>query len=365
MRLNVELGARTYPVVISTEGLGALGAEIRDTLGAPSWVVVVSNDRVWPIYGDAVKASLLAAGIDLMLVVLPDGEAQKCAASWVGLTESILALGVDRSTPIVAVGGGVIGDLAGFAAATIMRGLPFVQVPTTLLSMVDSSVGGKTGINTARGKNLLGAFHQPSLVFAALNTLSTLDEQDFLSGMGEVVKHGLIGDSVLFSICAEQSTEILARNPSLIAELVARSVSLKAKIVASDEREEGLRAVLNLGHTVGHAIETTLLGTEAPLSHGLCVGIGCLAEVRWAEARGDCVAGVGRRLAAALTALGMPVEPPMLDVEAVLRAVKFDKKGHRGKLRTAVVVDVGRVRLTEIDFAEIPTLFHSLLGFSK
>ena len=365
MRLSVDLGDRSYPVVLEAGGLEGIGLAVRDVLEAPPRAIIVSNDRVWPLYGPVVEASLSDAGIQTDCIVLPDGEASKGMDGWAGLTDALLRCGVDRSTPVLGLGGGVIGDLAGFAAATVMRGLPYVQVPTTLLAMVDSSVGGKTGINTAHGKNLIGAFHQPRLVFASMGTLATLDPEEFRSGLGEVVKHGLIGDQALFDICADRADAIAACEPEVVGELVRRSVLLKARVVAEDERELGLRAVLNLGHTVGHAIETTLMGTDAAMPHGLCVAIGCLAEVRWAEARGDCAAGTSKELERVIQGLGLPQVPPALDVAAVYAAAKFDKKGHRGRLRTAIVEAVGRVRLAEIDGAEISAMFHSLPGFSR
>ena len=363
MRLTVDLGAHAYPVILSTDGLTGLGEAVAEALDSPQRAIVVSNDRVWPLYGQDLVSSLQAAGIAPEHIVVPDGEASKCINVWADLTDAILRLRPDRATPVIALGGGVIGDLAGFAAATVLRGLPWVAVPTTLLSMVDSAVGGKTGINTPQGKNLIGAFHQPCLVFAAISTLSTLDAHEFLSGLGEVVKHGIIGDEDLFAICAEQSGAILAREPSVVAELVSRCVALKASVVAEDEYEQGRRAVLNLGHTVGHAIETVLLGTEAKMPHGLCVAIGCLAEVRWAVKRGDCDEATAHRVATVFGGLGLPSTPPALDMHALLRAARFDKKGHRGRLRTAVVEAVGRVRLTEIDSTEISAMFHSLPGF--
>jgi 3-dehydroquinate synthase len=362
--MTVELGDRSYPVMLDTGGLEGLGSAIASVLGSPR-CIVVSNDVVWPLLGGSVEASLADAGLSFSLILVPDGEEQKNLTRWRGLVEEMLRRKVDRGTAVVAVGGGVIGDLAGFAAATVMRGLPLVQVPTTLLAMVDSSVGGKTGVNTDLGKNLVGAFHQPQLVFASMGTLSTLSDDEFRSGLGEVVKHGVLGDRALFEVCGSQAKRIVARDPLLSCELVERSIRVKAGVVAQDEREAGLRAILNLGHTVGHAIEATLLRSGSPLAHGVCVGLGLIAEVRWAEACGVCPEGTGDRVQSVLSGLGLPIRSPPIELDELLNAASFDKKVVRGTLRTAIVEDIGRVRLTEIPQEEVRDLFNSLPGFLR
>jgi 3-dehydroquinate synthase len=362
--MTVELGDRSYPIMLETGGLEGLGSAIASVLGSPR-CIVVSNDVVWPLLGSCVEASLADAGLSFSLILVPDGEEQKNLTRWRALVEEMLKRRVDRATAVVAVGGGVIGDLAGFAAATVMRGLPLVQVPTTLLAMVDSSVGGKTGVNTELGKNLVGAFHQPRLVFASMGSLSTLSDEEFRSGLGEVVKHGVLADRALFELCESQAKRIVARDPLLSCELVERSIRVKAGVVAQDERETGLRAILNLGHTVGHAIEATLLRSGSPLAHGLCVGLGLIAEVRWAEAGGFCPEGTGDRVQSVLSGLGLPIRPPPIEQDELMKAASFDKKAVRGTLRTAIVEDIGRVRLTEIPQEEVRDLFNSLPGFLR
>jgi 3-dehydroquinate synthase len=363
MQLSVDLPEQSYPVFIEPGGIEGLGRAIVDVLGPVDRVVIVSDSTVWPLVGEVCEASLTAAGVSSAQCIIGCGEAEKSIATWSRVLEEVLDLGVDRSTPIVAVGGGLVGDLAGFVAATAMRGLPFIQVPTTLLAMVDSAVGGKTGVNTRHGKNMVGAFYQPQLVFAAMSLLGTLDEDEFYSGLGEVVKHALLADAELFALCEQDAAAIRARQPDILTEVVAACVRIKASVVVQDERESGWRAVLNLGHTVGHAIEATLIGTPRAIPHGLCVAIGLIAETAWAERLGACPAGTTARLEALITALGLPQCPTGLDAAAVLAQVKFDKKVRRGKLQTAVVEGVGRVRLAEIDGTEVEGLFHSLPGF--
>ena len=364
MQLMVDLGDRSYPVVVTAEGMGGLGEAIRKTLPDVVRVVAVSNETVWPLFSKAVVASMARVGIQVDPIVVPDGEAEKSVSRWQSVVARMLDLGIDRSTPVVAVGGGVVGDLAGFAAATVLRGVPFVQVPTTLLAMVDSSVGGKTGINTPHGKNLIGAFHQPKLVYASIAALNHLPEQEFQSGLGEVLKHGLLADSVLFERCRTETASIARREADVIEDMVVRSIQVKANVVAQDEREGGLRAVLNLGHTVGHAVETVLMGTPNALPHGICVGIGLAAEVAWAVQRGACLGATQESVVEALVSLGLPIAPPQIDPNAVVQAAAFDKKNRRGKLVTPIVEGVGQVRLIEIDLDERSELFNSLPGFS-
>jgi 3-dehydroquinate synthase len=362
MRMSVDLGERSYPIHMETGGLERLGPVLLEVLGPTPRVVLVSNPVVAPLHGPAAEASLRGAGIELVSLQVPDGEASKGLGTWQELVLELLEAGVDRHTPVLALGGGVTGDVVGFAAATALRGLPFVQVPTTLLAMVDSAVGGKTGVNTSHGKNLVGAFHQPVLVFSAMQTLQSLPQRELRCGLGEVVKHGVLADPALLDLCVSAGPEILAGEGDVLAELVRRSCLIKAAVVSADERESGQRVVLNLGHTVGHALETVLSGTAQPLPHGECVAIGLLAEARWAVSKGACSAAVPERIATVLGVLGLPTAPPPVRMLDLVAAAGFDKKVHRGRLKTAIIEAIGRVRLTDIDAAEIPHLFHSFPG---
>ena len=363
MRLTVDLPQQSYPVFLEPGGLDGLGQAVLNVMGDIDRVVVVSDATVWSHLSEQCIASFDAAGIRSDVCLIGCGETEKTVATWTRLVEELLDLAVDRATPVIAVGGGLVGDVAGFAAASVMRGMPLVQVPTTLLSMVDSAVGGKTGVNTRHGKNMLGAFHQPALVYSAMSVLSSLHAREFRSGLGEVVKHALLGDEALFEKCEQGAARILAREPEILTDVVGSCVRVKAGVVAQDERESGWRAVLNLGHTVGHAIEATLIGTERAIPHGVCVAFGLVAETAWAERIGACPVGTVDRLRALLDSLGIPPCPPDLDAEMVLQQVVFDKKVRRGKLRTAVVEGVGSVRLTEVAVDEVQDLFHSLPGF--
>ncbi|HNH46810.1 MAG TPA: 3-dehydroquinate synthase family protein, partial [Myxococcota bacterium] len=263
-RQEIGLGERSYAVVVAPDFQG-LGAELRQ-VQAGERCVVVRNPTVQGLYGAAVRKELEGAGWKVEEVEIPDGEAHKNIQSWATLVDALLSLGVDRKTPVLALGGGVTGDLVGFAAATVMRGLPFVQVPTTLLAMVDASVGGKTGVNTDAGKNLVGSFYQPVLVWAALHTLKTLEEVDLRSGLGEVLKHALIEGEVALSSCEKMAPALLRRDPGALSAVIEDSIRTKARLVEADERESGPRAVLNLGHTLGHAIEK--VGGYGRMGHG-------------------------------------------------------------------------------------------------
>jgi 3-dehydroquinate synthase len=271
-RIRVDLGDRSYDIDVGHGLLAGAGARIRPLLAQPR-VVVVTDERVANLYLEELTASLAAAGIVHAAVVLPPGEATKDFPHLADLCDQVLALGIERRTTLLALGGGVIGDITGFAAAILLRGLDFVQVPTTLLAQVDSSVGGKTGINTKAGKNLVGAFHQPKLVLADTATLTTLDDRQLRAGYAEVVKYGLLGDAPFFDWLEEYGDAVLRREPAALQRAVAVSCRAKAAVVAADEREGGIRALLNLGHTFGHALEAET-GFGAVLLHGEAVAVG-------------------------------------------------------------------------------------------
>lgn len=359
MVLTVDLpGGRAYPIHVVDGGLEGLGETLAAAI-SPRRVALVTNPVVGALYQDAAIDSLSAAGFSPELLHIPDGEAHKTVQTWHMLVESLLRAGIDRKTPVIALGGGVTGDIVGFAAATALRGVPLVQVPTSLLAMVDSAVGGKTGVNSPRGKNLIGAFYQPALVYAAMGTLKTLDLAEIRSGLGEVIKHGLLRDRALFELCAAHPDEILALDPVLMRQLVVRCCTVKAAVVAEDERESGIRAILNLGHTVGHAIENRLGYGE--MRHGECVAVGVIAEARWAAARGDCAPELPAQIQAVTARLGLPTAAPTLRIEALLDAAQSDKKLSRGTLSTAILEDIGKVRLARIPADEIPAMMAQLL----
>ena len=357
-RQEIGLGERSYNVVVAADFRG-LGAELRKVQEGER-CVVVSNPTVGALYGAVVRRELEAEGWKVEYLEIPDGEIHKNLQTWGRLVEALVNLGVDRKTPVVALGGGVTGDIVGFAASTVMRGLPFVQVPTTLLAMVDASVGGKTGVNTEAGKNLVGSFYQPVLVWAALQSLESLAEVDLRSGLGEVVKHALIEGEVALSDCERMAPALLKRDPEGLAKMIEASIRTKARLVEADEREAGPRAVLNLGHTLGHAIET--VGGYGRLGHGEAVGLGILAVARFGWGRGWLTEReLPQRIHGLLGRMGLPQKLPFeADAEALARAIGFDKKRARGMLKIVVPQAPGEVVLRKLSMEEVPALVDAL-----
>ncbi|MBE7217173.1 MAG: 3-dehydroquinate synthase, partial [Caulobacteraceae bacterium] len=298
--LRVQLGERAYPVLVGPGLLARAGALLAPRLKRAR-VAVVADATVARLHGETLRAGLAAAGVAAEFVEVPPGEASKSWGELERVCDRLLALGLERGELVAAFGGGVVGDLAGFAAAITKRGLDFVQVPTTLLAQVDSSVGGKTAIDTPRGKNLIGAFHQPRLVLADLDVLATLPDRELRAGLAEVLKHGLLADRGYFERTTAALPALLARDPAALAEAVSRSVEIKADIVARDEREGGVRAWLNLGHTFGHALEAET-GFGAGLNHGEAVGLGCALAFRLSAAEGLCAASEAEAAVAGLAA---------------------------------------------------------------
>ncbi len=355
-RVDVDLGGRSYPVAVA-RSFHALPAYMESVGLADSHVVLVSDETVGPLWGDAAERALSRTSRTVRRLEIPAGEAQKNVRTWSGVVDSILSGEVSRRTVIVALGGGVVGDIVGFAAATVMRGLPLVQLPTTLLAAVDSSVGGKTAVNHARGKNLLGSFHQPRLVYAALDTLDTLPDAERVAGLGEVLKMAVIeGEAALAAL--EHDAEALAGGGTeVLARVVGRCVAAKAAVVATDEREAGWRAILNAGHTVGHGLEAA--AGYGALRHGEAVAIGLVAEIEWATRCGHCVEeGLPARLRRLCVLLGLPSEIPNLSREGILAAMRLDKKGVGDTLTVPVPRTLGEMRLVDVAIRHL----HQLLA---
>ena len=341
-RVDVALGDRSYPVLIG-RGLLRDPTPWRGMFPNAGRILVVTNEIVARWYLAPLLAGLPGTATAL---VLPDGESEKTLANVERIFEALATTRLTRDGTVVALGGGVIGDLAGFAAACWMRGVRFVQVPTTLLAMVDSSVGGKTGVNIARGKNLVGAFHQPSLVVADLAALDTLPDRELRAGLAEVVKYGAIGDADFFAWLEAHAAALCARDPEALARAVAQSCTHKARIVARDERESGERALLNFGHTFGHALEQVT--GYATLLHGEAVAIGMLQAARLSAALGLADDRAARRLEALLVAIGLPTAPPAgLDPVVLLDAMALDKKASAGSLRFVLWHGIGEARVVE------------------
>jgi 3-dehydroquinate synthase len=344
LTIPVGLGARAYDVVVGSGLLDQAGAHIAP-FQSRGRTAVVSDETVWGLHGARLTAALDRAGINALPVIVPPGEGTKSFEGLADVTDRLLALELDRGDIITAFGGGVVGDLAGFAAAIYKRGVDFVQIPTTLLAQVDSSVGGKTAIDTPRGKNLVGAFHQPRLVLADLDVLATLDAREMRAGYAEVIKYGLLGDHAFFEWLEANGADVLAREPAALARAVARSVEMKAEIVAEDEREQGRRALLNLGHTFGHALESET-GYGAALLHGEAVGAGMALAFRFSARLGHCSGQDAERAARAIAAAGLPtrledVSGHPFYADRLVAHMGQDKKAEGGRLTFILTRGIG------------------------
>ncbi len=338
--LNVALGERTYPILIGP-GLIDDAGKMLARLASPR-VAVVSNEVVAPLYLERLVRPLQEAGVRVCSVILPDGEATKQWDSLNRIHDTLLAERCDRTTTVVALGGGVIGDLAGFAAATYQRGVPFIQVPTTLLAQVDSSVGGKTGINHPRGKNMIGAFWQPRLVLADTDTLKTLPDRELSAGLAEVIKYGLIRDLPFLEWLEAHMDALLARDAAALSHAIERSCANKAEVVAGDELEtakEGGRALLNLGHTFGHAIETGIGYGE--WLHGEAVAAGTMMAAELSRRLGWLAGSDVARVRALLNRAQLPVRGPALGADRYLELMAHDKKVLAGRLRLVLLKRLG------------------------
>jgi 3-dehydroquinate synthase len=332
-----------YDVVVGRGLLSQAGARIAPL--ARGRTVIVTDETVAALHGPALQASLAEAGVRSEIIAVPPGEASKSFAELERLMDRLLAAGLDRKDVVVALGGGVVGDLAGLAAALYMRGIDFVQVPTTLLAQVDSSVGGKTAIDTPRGKNMVGAFHQPRLVLADIDVLATLPPVQVRSGWAEVLKHGLICDAPFFDWLAGDGAAGATGDPAALERAVIRSVEIKSAIVGEDEKEAGKRALLNLGHTFGHAIEAELGFEEAALAHGEAVALGCCMAFRFSVREGLCAAEDARRVEAVTAAAGLPTrlaQAGEFSAEALLARMAGDKKAEAGGVTLILARGIGQ-----------------------
>lgn len=333
----VDLGERSYPIRIGA-GLLARIDELIGPVVKGRNCLIVTDTTVEPLYAGICEVAAGRLGVKCATAVIPAGEASKCSGELVTLWSRAVEAGLDRKSFIVALGGGVVGDLAGFLAASYLRGIQLIQIPTTMLAMVDSAVGGKTGINLPQGKNLVGAFHQPSLVVCDIDTLQTLPRRELVAGLAEVVKYGVIWDADLFSLLEREAERIAAGDAGLLARIVARSCEIKAAVVSQDEQEGGLRAILNFGHTLGHAIEA--VAGYGHFLHGEAVAIGMVYAARLSIACGFPEADANR-LARLLTRLGLPVTAPGLTWAPLRRAMAVDKKSTLGKLKFVLAKRIG------------------------
>jgi 3-dehydroquinate synthase len=334
--LSVELGERSYPIVI---GEAVLNAQAITPYLKQRAVAIVTNDTVAKLYLERLRMDLEQNDVKTVAVVLSDGEEHKNWQTLNRVFDALIENRCERDTALIALGGGVIGDIAGFAAATFLRGVPYIQAPTTLLAQVDSSVGGKTGINHPLGKNLIGAFYQPRLVLADIKTLDTLPDREMSAGLAEVVKYGLIADAQFFGWLEGNIVRLLAREPAALKFAIKRSCEIKAGIVARDERESGVRALLNLGHTFGHAIEAGV--GYGKWLHGEAVAAGMVAAARLSQRLGFISAEAVERIRSVLERARLPTELPAFDVERYLALMSTDKKVRGGKKRFVLLRRLG------------------------
>jgi 3-dehydroquinate synthase len=339
-RLTVELAERSYPILIGAELLSQRALLEQHVPGRD--VLLVSNTVVAPLYADRVTTAL--AGRRVVSAILPDGEAHKTLSTVSRILDVLVANRLGRDATVIALGGGVVGDIAGFAAACYQRGIAYVQAPTTLLAQVDSSVGGKTGVNHPGGKNLIGAFHQPIAVVTDTSTLETLPLRELRAGLAEIIKYGLIRDAAFYDWLETHLEALLARQPAALAQAIHRSCEIKAEVVGRDEREQGERAVLNLGHTFGHALESA---TEyRRWLHGEAVGAGLLMAASMSQECGTMQPEEVERLRALLERTGLPIAAPGVSSDTVLEHMKIDKKVKAGRIRLVLLRGIGAAYVT-------------------
>jgi 3-dehydroquinate synthase len=344
--VTVSLGERSYDIRIKSGVLGEIGAHLR-ALGFTGAVGIVTNHVIGRLYAPALLRSLRAAGLAPSTIVLPEGERTKSLRSVSVILDALVKARFERGSALVALGGGVIGDLTGFAASIYMRGIPFVQVPTTLVAQVDSSVGGKTGVNHALGKNLIGTFYQPRLVLADPDTLRTLPAREWVAGLAEVIKYGVIEDESFFAYLERQMDRLLKLEAEPVGQVVARSCEIKASVVARDEREADLRRILNYGHTIGHALES--LGGYRKLIHGEAVAIGMAQEADLARHLGLCAPETVERLCALIRRAGLPDGLPPVPFARLWAAMQHDKKVAQGRIHCVLPERIGRVVIRSLE----------------
>jgi 3-dehydroquinate synthase len=348
--LHVDLASRSYPIYIGTNLLEQ-AALFEPHLKSSTTVFIVSNTTVAPLYAKTLMNTLNQLGKTVRLLELPDGESYKDWQHLQLIFDELLAHGADRQSMIIALGGGVVGDMAGFGAASFMRGIRFIQVPTTLLAQVDSSVGGKTGINHPLGKNMIGAFHQPVAVIADLNTLRTLPPRELSAGLAEVIKHGAIADADFLDWIEANTSALLACDTDAMAHAVLRSCEIKSAVVSADEREGGIRATLNFGHTFGHAIESGLGYGE--WLHGEAVGCGMVMAADLSARLGQISKMDAERLKRIIESMHLPIAPPKLGSQRFMELMQVDKKTEAGQIRYITLGSIGAARIQQVPDATV------------
>ncbi len=342
-KIDVRLGLNSYSIIIGSGILNQTGLKLKE-LGLQDKAVIITNPVVKKLYGTPVQQSLIDASFKTTIFEVPDGEEYKSLESAGKLYQQLAECGAERSTPVLALGGGVIGDLAGFVAATYMRGVPLVHLPTTLLSQGDSSIGGKTAVNHGRLKNEIGAFYQPKIIISDISTLKTLPQAELIGGLSEVIKHAVIKDNHFFVYLEKHLDLIKALDDNVLEATVAKSAQIKAEVVESDEKDIGLRNILNFGHTVGHAVESV---SNFQVAHGQAVGIGMVAAAKIAVKLGIMDAENVTRLKKILKKAGLMTTLPQMEVKQVIQAMRYDKKVQSGKIRFVLPRSIGQVFITD------------------
>ena len=342
--LNIDLGERSYDIFIGSNLLAKVGESLSQVL-QPSRIVLITHPALFQLYGDKISSGFKNQDWATDVVEVAEGETAKTLKQAEIIYDWLLALKCDRKSVLVALGGGVIGDLVGFVAATYQRGIPFVQVPTTLLSQVDSSVGGKTAVNHPKGKNMIGAFYQPRLVIADLDTLQSLPKNEFRAGLAEVIKYGIIYDANLFNYLEKNTEKILQLDKECLAHIIKTSCSIKAKVVEKDERESYYRMILNFGHTLGHAIEA--LTNYSRFIHGEAVAIGMVCAARLSYNLGKCSEETPKRIKELIKKCGLPTDFPELDSEAIIESLYYDKKTMNNKIKFILVKEIGEIEIVD------------------
>jgi len=355
-KINVSLADRSYPISVGFNLLQSVGEELK-RIDFPQRIAVISNPTVDKLYGQAVSSSLVATGFLPLQFNVPDGEAYKSLATVESIYDFLLKNGFDRGCGLIALGGGVIGDMAGFAAATFLRGIPYVQIPTTILSQVDSSVGGKTAVNHSLGKNLIGVFYQPEMVLIDIEVLKTLETREISAGLAEVVKYGVIRDAEFFCWLEENVHNLRELDPETLIHSVKRSCQIKADIVAVDEKEGSIRAILNYGHTFGHAIEN--LSGYGQWKHGEAVAVGMVVAAKISAQKGLCSQHEVDRLTQLLSALGLPTTAPDFSFDRYVASMQRDKKVRHGHLTLVLNKGIGEALLLKVE--DVSSAFSSIL----
>jgi len=342
-KIRVKLGERSYDICIGSNIIGKIGAKLKSLNSIPK-TAIISNPTVYGLYGKKVLNSIKSSGFDAVPVIIPDGERYKDVSIVQKIYGELLRHRLDRKSALIALGGGVIGDITGFVASTYMRGIAYMQIPTTLLAQVDSSVGGKTGVNHKLGKNMIGSFYQPKLVWIDIDTLKTLPQKEVFAGLAEVIKYGVIWDARLFAFLENNRDKILRLDKKSLTHIIKCSCEIKAAVVSKDEREAGLRAILNYGHTIGHAIETAT-GYKKYL-HGEALAIGMHTEARLAERLGIVSEKSVRKIKSLIDSYGLPSETPSkINLKSMMSSMQLDKKAVAGELKFILPERIGKVRI--------------------